>query len=76
MMREQFNDPFAWAIVGYAAAVRGDSAGENQFGLSVEAKFVNLTPQFPWPWYAEEAGWFVPMTGPTATYYDDVVSHS
>ena len=37
----QFNDPFPWAIVGYAAAVMGDADRANQYRQSVEAKYVN-----------------------------------
>jgi len=57
----QFNDPFPWAIAGYAAALMGDSERANTYRQSVESKYVNVTPQFPWPWYDEEAGWLMRM---------------
>lgn len=57
----QFNDSFPWAIVGYAAAVMGDWPRVTQYRQSVEAKYVNVTPQFPYPWYDAENGWFMRM---------------
>jgi hypothetical protein len=55
----QFNDSFPWAIVGYAAVVMGDSTRANRYRMSVESKFVNVSPQFPYPWYDAEDGWFM-----------------
>ena len=54
-------DPFPWNIVGYAATVMGDSTRANQYRMSVENKYVNVTPQFPYPWYDGEDGWFMRM---------------
>jgi hypothetical protein len=59
----QFNDSFPWVIVGYAATVMGDSARANQYRVSVENKFVHVNPQFPYPWYDGEDGWFMRMLG-------------
>ena len=39
----------------------GDSERANTYRQSVESKYVNVTPQFPWPWYDEEAGWLMRM---------------
>ena len=57
----QFNDSFPWVIVGYAAAVMGDTSRSSQYRMSVESKFVNVSPQFPYPWYDAEDGWFMRM---------------
>jgi hypothetical protein len=57
----QFNDSFPWAIVGDAATLMGDSTRASQYRISVENKYVNVTPQFPYPWYDAEDGWFMRM---------------
>lgn len=57
----QFNDSFPWVVVGYAATVMGDATRSNQYRMSVELKFVNVTPQFPYSWYNAENGWFMRM---------------
>lgn len=57
----QFNDSFPWAIVGYAATLMGDSTRAVQYRQSVDNRFVNVNPSFPYPWYDAEAGWFVRM---------------
>ena len=57
----QFNDSFSWVIVGYAATVMSDAIRSNQYRRSVENKFVNVFPQFRYPWYDVEDGWFMRM---------------
>jgi PKD repeat protein len=57
----QFRDSFPWTIVGYAATLMGDTTRANQYRSSVESKFVNVAPQFPYPWYDGEDGWFMRM---------------
>ena len=57
----QLNDSFPWTIVGYAATLMGDSPRANPYRISVENKFANVTPQFPYPWYDGEDGWFMRM---------------
>lgn len=53
--------PLPSTIVGYAATLMGDTTRANQYGTSVESRFVNVTPQFPYPWYDGEDGWFMRM---------------
>jgi len=57
----QFNDSFTWVIVGYAATLMGDADRANQYRMSVESKFVNVSPPFPYPWYDAEDGGFMRM---------------
>jgi hypothetical protein len=64
----QFNDSFPWVIVGYAATVMGDNQRANQYRMSVENRFVNVSPQFPYPWYDAEDGWFMRMLALQSTW--------
>ena len=59
----QFNDsPLGdWAIVGYAAALMRDAGRANQYRMSVESRFVNVSSPFSYPWYDAEDGWFMRM---------------
>ncbi len=54
------NDPFPWAIVGYAAALMGDTTDANTFIQNMEKKYVNTTPPFTGgSWSVNEAGYFI-----------------
>lgn len=50
-------DAFPWVMIAGAAAVSGDSAGAQTYIKTIESKYVNNG--FPWPWYNQEAGWFI-----------------
>ena len=50
-------DAFPWVLVADTAAIMGDANRVNSYLATVQAKYVN--PDFPWPWYCAEAGWFM-----------------
>jgi len=50
---------FPTCDLGYASYLMGDSTRTNQYITTIETKYVNVTPQFPWPFYSAEAGWFM-----------------
>lgn len=52
-------DSFPWALVGYASYLMGDSANTNAFLITMQNQYVNVTPDFPWPFYTGEGGWFM-----------------
>jgi hypothetical protein len=52
-------DPFPWCVVSYAAYLEGDTTRTNQYIVSIQNKYVNVTPSFPWPFYTGEGGWFM-----------------
>jgi len=58
-MNHNGQDPFPWALVGYAGYLMGDTANTNAYITSIQNEYVNVTPQFPWPFYSAEAGWFL-----------------
>lgn len=51
--------PFPWVVVSYAAYLAGDRASANRYITTIEKKYVNVTPDFPWPFYCAEGGWFM-----------------
>jgi hypothetical protein len=51
--------PFPWAVVSYAAYIDGDTSSVNKYITTLQKKYVNVTPDFPWPFYDAEAGWFI-----------------
>ncbi|PYY23946.1 MAG: hypothetical protein DMG62_05725 [Acidobacteria bacterium] len=52
-------DSFPWCAVSYAALLEGDRAGVNKYIVTMQNKYVNVNPSFPWPFYSGEAGWFM-----------------
>ena len=50
-------DAFPWVMIAGAAAASGDSAAAQTYIKTIESKYVNNG--FPWPWYNQEAGWFM-----------------
>lgn len=52
-------DSFPWCVVGYAGYLMGDTTNTNSYLLSIENKYVNAAPPFPWPFYTAEGGWFM-----------------
>ena len=51
--------PFPWAIVSYAAYLEGDRSSVNRYITTIQREYVNVTPDFPWPFYCAEGGWFI-----------------
>lgn len=51
--------PFPWAVVSYAAYLDGDTASVNRYLANIQNEYENVTPDFPWPFYCAEAGWFL-----------------
>jgi hypothetical protein len=51
--------PFPWTVVSYAAYLDGDALRVNQYIAAIQKKYVNATPEFPWPFYCAEGGWFM-----------------
>jgi hypothetical protein len=51
--------PFPWAVVSYAAYIGGDTSSVNKYITTIQKKYMNVTPDFPWPFYCAEAGWFI-----------------
>ncbi len=54
-----FPDSFPWAVVSAAAVVMGDTSRVNTYINTIQSKYVNVTPAFPYPWYCQESGWFI-----------------
>lgn len=52
-------DAFPWCAVSYAAYLEGDRTEANKYIVSIQNKYVNANPAFPWPFYSAEAGWFM-----------------
>jgi hypothetical protein len=52
-------DEFPWCQVAYAAALMGDTDRANKYIKVIESKYVQNG--FPWPWFCEEAGWFIQL---------------
>lgn len=52
-------DSFPWCIIGYASYLMHDTTRTNAYINSIDAKYVQVTPQFPFPFYVGEAGWFL-----------------
>jgi len=50
-------DAFPWVMIAGAAAVSGDSTAAQTYIKTIESRYVNNG--FPWPWYNQEAGWFM-----------------
>jgi hypothetical protein len=53
----KFPDAFPWALVPGAAALIGDAPRVNTYIRKIDKRYVNRG--FPYPWYCEEAGWFI-----------------
>jgi hypothetical protein len=51
--------PFPWAVVSYAAYLDGNTPSVNKYIATIQKEYVNVTPDFPWPFYCSEAGWFM-----------------
>jgi hypothetical protein len=51
--------PFPWVVVSYAAYLDGNTSSVNRYIANLENEYVNVTPDFPWPFYGAEAGWFM-----------------
>jgi hypothetical protein len=51
--------PFPWAVVSYAAYLDGNTSSVNRYIMTIQKKYVNVTPDFPWPFYCAEAGWLM-----------------
>jgi len=52
-------DPFPWCVVSYAAYLAGDKANVNKYIVTIQNKYVDANPAFPWPFYPGEGGWFM-----------------
>ena len=51
--------PFPWAVVSYAAYLDGSRSSVNKYIETIQKKYVNRNPDFPWPFYCAEGGWFI-----------------
>lgn len=51
--------PFPWVIVSYAAYLNGSTASVSKYISTLQKNYVNVTPDFPWPFYCAEGGWFM-----------------
>jgi hypothetical protein len=51
--------PSPWTVVSYAAYLEGDALRVNQYIAAIQKKYANATPEFPWPFYCAEGGWFM-----------------
>jgi hypothetical protein len=52
-------DPFPWCVVSYASYLEKDDVRTNQYIDSIQSKYVNVNPPFPWYFYPGEGGWFM-----------------
>lgn len=52
-------DSFPWCVTGYAGYLMNDTTHTNAYLVSIQNQYVNASPQFPWPFYSAEAGWFM-----------------
>jgi len=52
-------DSFPWCVAGYAGYLMGDATRSNTYILSIQSQYVNASPEFPWPFYPAEGGWFM-----------------
>ena len=50
-------DPFPWCLVVDGAAAMGDKTRVATYINTIQSKYVD--PDFPWPFYNAEAGWFL-----------------
>jgi hypothetical protein len=50
---------FPWVVVSYAAYLDGDTSSVSKYITTLQKKYVNVTPDFPWPFYCAEGGWFM-----------------
>jgi hypothetical protein len=53
----QKDDPFPWAIIGYAAALMGDRERADSYTKMVEAAYIEKG--HTWPWYSLESAWYI-----------------
>lgn len=53
------SDPFPWCAVSYAAYLAGDNTNLNQYIVTIQNKYGDANPAFPWPFYPGEGGWFM-----------------
>ncbi|MGA8153647.1 MAG: hypothetical protein WB952_22045 [Terriglobales bacterium] len=51
--------PFPWAVVSYAAYLNGSTSSVKKYSSTIQKKYVNGTPDFSWPFYCAEGGWFM-----------------
>lgn len=51
--------PFPWAVVSYAAYLNGSRSSVSRYVTTVQKKYMNRMPDFPWPFYCAEGGWFM-----------------
>ena len=52
-------DSFPWCVVGYAGYLMNDTDNTEGYLDSIQTKYVNATPPFPYPFYDAEGGWFM-----------------
>ena len=52
-------NPFPWCAVSYAAYLAGDATNAIKYIGTIQGNYVDVTPTFPWPFYAAEGGWFM-----------------
>jgi hypothetical protein len=53
------NNPFPWCAISYAAYLANDKTNVNNYIVTIQNKYVNVNPDFPWPFYPGEGGWFM-----------------
>lgn len=52
-------DSSPWCVVGYAGYLMNDTTRTNAYLISIQGQYVDESPQFAWPFYSAEAGWFL-----------------
>ena len=52
-------DQFPWCVVGYAGYLMNDPTDTERYLDSIQTKYVNVSPSFPYPFYDAEGGWFM-----------------
>jgi len=52
-------NPFPWCVISYAGYLAGDASNVNKYIKTVQRQYVDVSPQFPWPFYDAEGGWFM-----------------
>jgi len=52
-------NPFPWCVISYAGYLVGDTLNVNRYIKTIQKDYVDVSPQFPWPFYDAEGGWFM-----------------
>ena len=53
------SNPFPWCAISYAAFLAGDTRSVSNYIFTIQNKYVDVAPAFPWPFYPGEGGWFM-----------------